>query len=285
MTIFVIRNIFTGLSSYITTLTHILNGTIFCSIAVELDVELNMLSQYIDHKVFVFCTIIMNPFLTSPAYGDAEKASLPTISVSSENCKNAFSDMTYEELKTKLETALSEKNKTLINLDFKTLQAQVDILSEHLLTTEQMETTDYLSALKKTSSYLTELENLLSKSKENAKLIKETHIIPLATMASLKSDYDSCMGLKTQFGEIFKQLSQLNKDFTEIQMISPQKIVAQRRSVNEMIEKIEESNKNETSQQAIASHLNFIQTQINTVTTTFKFDMKQLNIADLHAQQ
>lgn len=245
-----------------------------------------MIKTIIDQRVLLFCGIVIIPLISLSQIKSEDLASQKSNAITvSDHCKNEFSDVTYSDLKNKLELTLAEKNKTLVNLDFKTLQAQVDILSEHLLTTENMENTEYLSALKKTATHLNELEELLAKAKDNAKQLKENHIIPLATMASLKSEYDNCRGVPTQFDEIFKQLSRLNKDFTEIQMISPQKIIAQKKIVNDLIEKLEEQTKVELNQQSIASHLNFIQNQINTVTTTFRFDIKILNIANLHAQQ
>ncbi|MBY0317016.1 MAG: hypothetical protein K2Q26_15965 [Bdellovibrionales bacterium] len=242
-----------------------------------------MFSSFIDQRVILFCLIICSPFL-SESVAETQANDVPVVGPTLpavDSCKTEFSDVTFADLKSKLESILNEKNKTLVNLDFKTLQAQVDILSEHLLVTDNMDQNEFLAALKKTLGHLNELEDLLDKAKSNAKIIREEHVIPLATMASLKSEFDTCKGQESQYNDIFKQLSRLNKDFTEVQMISPQKILAQKKTINELIEKLEDKATVQITQQSLASHLNFIQNQINTVTSTFRFNTKLLNIATL----
>jgi hypothetical protein len=189
-----------------------------------------------------------------------------------------FSDVSYDDLKTKLITTLNEKNKSLIFLDFRGLQAQVDILVNHLMTEEAYSKADSGEILVKIVAYLDQLENLLAKAKGNAKILKDEHVVPLATLTSLKAEYDKCQGINSEFPVIFKHLSQLNKDLNEILMLSPARIIAQRDSVKNLLKKIEEKNAGMTAKN-IAEPLNFIQNQINTVTHTFQFDTKSLNMA------
>lgn len=188
-----------------------------------------------------------------------------------------FSDVSYDELKNKLSKTLEEKNKSLIFLDFRTLQAQIDLVANHVLMEENYSTADALDILNKVFVYLEQYEVLLAKAKANAKNIKDDHVVPLATLTSLKADYDKCRGVDSQFPEIFKHLSQLNKDLNEILMMSPQKILAQKDTVKNLIQKVEDNKV--LSSKSVALSLNFIQGQINTVTHAFQFDVKTLNIA------
>lgn len=189
-----------------------------------------------------------------------------------------FSDVSYEDLKKKLTATLNEKNKSLIFLEFRGLQAQVDILVSHLMSEDVYSKEDTAEILTKITAYLDQLESLLAKAKANAKLIKEEHVVPLATLTSLKSESDKCMGIKSQFTVIFKHVSQLNKDLNEILMMSPQRILAQKETVKNLVRKIEDNNIGLTSKN-ISEPLNFIQNQINTVTHTFEFDTQSLNMA------
>ena len=188
-----------------------------------------------------------------------------------------FSLISYGELTSKLEKALDQKNKSSIFLELRTLQAQVDVLVSHLLSLDSSEKNETQALLEKTLAYLNQLESLLIKAKSTSRMIKEEHVIPLATMTSLKADYDSCIGSKSVYQNIFKTLSQLNIDLTEILMISRQRLIAQKNGVFNLIEKVE-NNKN-ISVQSISSHLNFIQNQINAITNTYSFDVTTLNIA------
>lgn len=198
-----------------------------------------------------------------------------------EACANAaeFSHINYETLTKKLDGVLKEKNKSLIFLDYKTLQAQVDVLVNHLLSVDTSDKKRTLSLLEKTLAYLEQLEKLLRKTKNTARMIKEKHVIPLATMTSLKSEADKCGGVDSAYSDIFKTLSQLNLDLTEILMISRQQIISQKNKVVTIIEKIENDKSSALSLAGVSSHLNFIQMQINSITRTFQFDTKSLNVA------
>lgn len=225
--------------------------------------------------------VVDNNNLDAEPTKDANTSEEETSTILPNACEisGQFSSVSYVELKKKLETALEEKNKSLIFLDFRTLQAQVDVLVNHLLTINMSDKKETISLLEKTLTYLNQLETLLRKAKTNARLIKENHVIPLATMTSLKADYDKCQGINSEFRGIFKTLSQLNIDLTEILMISRQKILSHKETVISLIEKLENKKVDELSTQTISSQLNFIQTQINTITQTFQFDVKSLNIA------
>jgi hypothetical protein len=221
--------------------------------------------------------VVLAPLLGAPI---SALAQVDTVAEATKCMQNLqFSDVSYDELKTKLTATLDEKNKSLIFLDFRGLQAQVDILVTHLMmSNETYSKKDSTEILLKVTSYLDQLESLLAKAKSNAKIIKDEHVVPLATLTSLKAEYDHCQGINSEFPIIFKHLSQLNKDLNEILMLSPAHIIAQKDTVKNLIKKIEDKNTG-LSARSIAEPLNFIQNQIVTVTQTFEFDTKTLNIA------
>lgn len=196
------------------------------------------------------------------------------------NCSSSFefSDVTYEDLRSKLEVTLREKNKSLILLEFRGLQAQIDVIVNHLTVEENLDQKMVLEILEKNLSYIEQLEKLMGKAKENAKTIKDDHVIPLASLTSLKSESDKCFGIDSQYLRIFKTLSQLNKDFNEILMMSPQKLVAQREKVKSLLRQTQ-SGKIKISSQIMNESFNVMQTHINIVTQTFEFDSSRLQIA------
>jgi hypothetical protein len=189
-----------------------------------------------------------------------------------------FSDVSYTELRDKLTSTLKEKNKSLIFMDFRGLQAQIDVMVAHLMSEESYNKNDAKEILVKVEAYLSQFEALLVKAKVNAKTIKDEHVVPLATITSLKAEYDKCKGLNSQFSEMFKILSQLNKDLNEILMMSPARINAQKDAVEKLRDKLDDKNVRLNAKN-ISEPLNFIQTQINTVTHTFEFDTKVLGLA------
>jgi hypothetical protein len=186
-----------------------------------------------------------------------------------------WSDNTYEELRAKLETTLQEKNKSIISLDFKGLQAQVDVAVNHLISQDNLTDEDYKGLLKKNISYLEQLAQLVEKAQETTRTVKEGYVIPLATLTSLKAESDKCQGIESQYSAIFKAVSQLNKDLNEILMMSPTRILAQKEKVSKMLDQVEDGKLKMTVNIA-TENFNFIQTQINAVTAPFEFDSKSL---------
>jgi hypothetical protein len=189
-----------------------------------------------------------------------------------------WSDVTYEDLRMKLEETLKEKNKSLISLDFKSLQAQVDVAVNHLLTQDGLSNEDYIDLLKKNLAYLEELEKLMNTAKESTRLVKEGYVVPLAALTSIKAESDKCLGNDSQYLHIFQTLSQLNKDFNEILMMSPQKLIVQKEKVRRLLDQLEDGKIKLTVKEA-TEHLNFIQMQINAVTSAFEFDSRILQVA------
>ncbi len=227
-------------------------------------------------KVFTFILILM--ILTNGSSSEALEPVPPQTSA----CPSAelFSDITYEDLRTKLDKTLNEKNKSLIFLDFRGLQAQIDVLANHLVAEDKLSSKEANVVLKKTVSHLEQLEALLAKAKESAKALKEDHVVPLATLTSLKAEADSCNLITSPYTDIFKSLSKLNIELTEILMLSPQKILAQKEKAKNLLSKLDTDQEiSNISNQAIAENFNFIQRLVETVTQTFEFDTRILQVA------
>jgi hypothetical protein len=191
-----------------------------------------------------------------------------------------FSDITYEDLRTKLDKTLSEKNKSLIFLDFRGLQAQIDVLANHLVAEDKLTSKEAQVILKKTVAHLEQLEALLGKAKESAQMIKADHVVPLATLTSLKAEADACNLIPSPYTDIFKSLSKLNNELNEILMLSPQKILAQKEKANAMLNRLDTDQEiSNVSNQTIAENFNFIQRLVENVTQTFDFDTRLLQVA------
>jgi hypothetical protein len=229
-------------------------------------------------KVFTFLFILI--ILTNGSSSEAQET--PVQVPLSTNCPSAelFSDVTYESLRNQLNVTLSEKKKSLIFLDFRGLEAQIDVLANHLIEQDQLKSKEAVTILKKTISHLDQLDLLISKAKEAAKQVKENHVVPLATLTSLKSEADACNLIVSPYTEIFKVLSSLNKELNEILMISQQRVKAQKERAQNLLAKINTSDeKSNVTNQAIAEHFNFIQKHVQDVTRTFEFDPSVLQIA------
>ncbi|MCB9073267.1 MAG: hypothetical protein H6623_06565 [Bdellovibrionaceae bacterium] len=191
-----------------------------------------------------------------------------------------LTDISYEDLRKKLEAVLSEKNKSLTFLDLRALQAQMDIMVGHLISESEMSKPNALVFLERTKEYYEQLGNLLDKTKENAKIIKENHVVPLAAVTSMKAEMDKCYGLQTQYADIFSILSKLNRDLNEILMMSPSRLNAQKEKVKNLltqVKRLPEEQKINSSD--LVENLNFMQMQINTVTQTFDFNSKIIQLA------
>lgn len=198
------------------------------------------------------------------------------------SCPSAelFSDVTYESLRTKLDKTFKEKNNSLVLVDFRALQAQIDVLSSHLLIQDKLTSKEAQTVLKKSISHLDQLQSLLAKAKEAARTLKEDQVVPLATLTSLKAEADACNLVSSPYGDIFKLLSQLNKELNEILMTSEYKIQAQREKVQNLLQKIKSTDEESpVSNQSIAESFNFIQKNILSITKTFEFDPTVLLIA------
>ncbi len=191
-----------------------------------------------------------------------------------------FSDITYEDLRAKLDKTLTEKNKSLIFLDFRGLQAQIDVLANHLVLEDKLTSKEANVILKKTVAHLELLENLLNKAKDSARTIKENHVVPLATLTSLKAEADACNLIPSPYTDIFRSLSKLNNELNEILMLSPQKILAQKEKAKNMLGRIDtQAELSNVSNLAIAEHFNFMQRLVQNITQTFDFDTRALQIA------
>lgn len=192
-----------------------------------------------------------------------------------------FSDITYEDLRAKLDKTLTEKNKSLIFLDFRGLQAQIDVLANHLVSEDNLTSKEATVILKKTVSHLEQLEVLLNKAKESARLIKEDHVVPLATLTSLKAEADACNLIASPYTDIFKSLSKLNIELNEILMLSPQKILAQKEKAKNMLGRLDtRQDVSNVSNQTIAENFNFMQRLVQNITQTFDFDTRLLQVAN-----
>ncbi|MCC6138443.1 MAG: hypothetical protein IT287_07400 [Bdellovibrionaceae bacterium] len=194
-----------------------------------------------------------------------------------------LTDISYEDLRKKLESVLNEKNKSLTFLDLKSLQAQMDIMVSHLVSESEVDKSTALTFLERTGQYYEQLGLLLEKTKDTAKTIKDDHVVPLATVTSLKAEVDMCHGLASQYADVFRILSQLNRDLNEILMLSPSRINSQKEKNKQLIALL----KKNTSEQKINSkdlveNLNFIQRQISTITQTFDFNSRVIQLATAH---
>ncbi len=230
-------------------------------------------------KVITFLFILF--ILSNGSYADAQERLNKDLE-STATCPSAtlFSDITYEDLRSKLDNTLKEKNKSLIFLDFRGLQAQVDVLANHLVEQDRLTASEAKTILKKTIAHLETLEALLDKAKEAAQQIKENQVVPLATLTSLKSEADACNLVVSPYNDIFKTLSHLNKELSEILMISPQKITAQKEKAQSLLRKVSSSDEaSAASNQDIAAHFNFMQKNIQFIVQTFEFDPRVLQVA------
>ena len=232
-------------------------------------------------KLITFLIVIFS--LSNGSSAKAQDIQLPvTQAVTQSACpsEELFSDITYEDLRKKLDTTLKEKNKSMTFLDFRGLQAQMDVLTNHLLVEDQLTSKEATAILKKTLAHMEQLNSLLIKAKESAKQIKEDQVVPLATLTSLKSEADACNLTASPYNDIFKILSRLNKELGEILMISQYKISAQKEKVSAMLSKVRSSDElAPVKNQEIAEHFNFIQKHIQYIVQTFEFDPRVLQIA------
>ncbi len=228
-------------------------------------------------KVLTFLMILI--ILTNGSSSEALEPLPPQTSA----CPSSelFSDITYEDLRTKLDKTLSEKNKSLIFLDFRGLQAQIDVLANHLVSEDNLKSKEAAVILKKTVAHLEQLEVLLNKAKESARLIKEDHVVPLATLTSLKAEADACNLILSPYTDIFKSLSKLNIELNEILMLSPQKILAQKEKAKNMLGRLDTNQEvSNVSNQTIAENFNFMQRLVQNITQTFDFDIRLLQVAN-----
>lgn len=197
--------------------------------------------------------------------------------------ESKLTDISYEDLRKKLESVLNEKNKSLTFLDLKALQAQMDIMVSHLVAESEVDKDTAQTFLERTSQYYDQLGVLMDKTKENARIIKENYVVPLATVTSLKAEVDKCHGLDTQYSDIFKILSQLNRDLNEILMLSPSRLNVQKEKNKNLLaalKKREDTQK--ISSRDLVENLNFMQIQISTITQTFDFNSKVIQLATAH---
>jgi len=224
-------------------------------------------------QVIYFLMTIVLPFAAS-----TEEKPIAILPPAEAACAipDVFSDLAYEDLRVKLQNTLRDQNKSLILLDFKGLQAQVDVLVSHLINEDNFDAGELREILKKNLAYLEQLEKLIAKAKDSAKLIKDTHVVPMASLTSLKAESDNCLGIASPYTNSYKTLSQLNKDFNEILVMSPEKIAAEKQTVKKLLGQIDDKKFNA---QILTEHFNFLQTHINTVTQTFQFNADQLQIA------
>lgn len=228
-------------------------------------------------KVLTFLMILM--ILTNGSSSEALEPVPPQTSA----CPSSelFSDITYEDLRTKLDKTLNEKNKSLIFLDFRGLQAQIDVLANHLVSEDNLTSKEANVILKKTVTHLEQLEVLLNKAKESARMIKEDHVVPLATLTSLKAEADACNLIPSPYTDIFKSLSKLNIELNEILMLSPQKIISQKEKAKNMLARLDTNQEvSNVSNQTIAENFNFMQRLVLNITQTFEFDTRLLQVAN-----
>lgn len=240
-----------------------------------------MIINWIHHQTGLFLTFMM---MSTAAYGQ-KLATAPTETTEEVVCEvdSKLTDNSYEDLRKQLEAVLEEKNKSLTFLDLKSLQAQMDVMVNHLISESEVDKTTAVSFLERTGAYYEQLGLLLEKTKETAQNIKEKHVVPLATQTSLKSELDKCHGVNSPYEDIFRILSKLNRDLNEILMLSPSRINAQKeknKNVLAQIKKKEESVK--MNSRDLVENLNFMQIQISTITQTFDFNSKVLQLATAH---
>lgn len=195
------------------------------------------------------------------------------------NCQLAqgFSEINYEQLKEKLQEALRKKNGSITFLNFKTLQAQVDIFASHLLSSRPQNNEEAMQLTEQTLGYLTQLEVLVEKAKENATQFKKDYVIPLATLTSMRAEYDRCTGNTSSYTDIFKTISQLNTDLTNILMISPQKLIAKKKTLLKQQKELDnDAAGNLNIHLELSASLHYVQQNVRTITDTFSFDTNHL---------
>lgn len=191
-----------------------------------------------------------------------------------------LTDISYEDLRTKLESVLNEKNRSLTFLDLKSLQAQMDIMVSHLVAESEVDKSTALTFLERTGQYYEQMGQLLDKTKENARIIKEDHVVPLATVTSLKAESDECHGINSQYSDIFKIVSKLNRDLNEILMLSPSRLNSQKEKNKILIASLKKhEGEQKISSRDLVENLNYIQLQISTITQTFDFNSKIIQLA------
>lgn len=197
--------------------------------------------------------------------------------------ESQLTDVSYEDLRKKLESVLNEKNKSLTFLDLKSLQAQMDLIVSHLISESEVDRSTALTFLERTGQYYEQLSKLLETTKENARIIKEHHVVPLATLTSLKAELDTCHGIPSQYSDVFKILSKLNRDLNEILMLSPSRLNMQReKNKNLLVALKKQEDVQKISSRDLVENMNFIQLQISTITQTFDFNSKVIQLATAH---
>lgn len=233
--------------------------------------------------------VIFTSMMMLPVFALAATSTPNTDSVDSAaeevvcEAESKLTDISYEDLRKKLESVLNEKNKSLTFLDLKALQAQMDLMVNHLVSESEVDKETAVTFLERTSKYYDQLSILLDKTKENARIIKESHVVPLATLTSLKAEVDKCHGLNTQYSDIFKILSKLNRDLNEILMLSPSRLNVQREKNKNLLAEIKRQEKTQNiSSRDLVENLNFMQIQISTITQTFDFNSKIIQLATTH---
>jgi hypothetical protein len=191
-----------------------------------------------------------------------------------------LTDITYEDLRKKLAEVLAEKNKSLTFLDLRALEAQMDVMAGHLISETEIDKENALTFLDRSAKYYEQLGTLLAQTKENAKIIKDNYVVPLATVTSMKAEVDRCHGLNSQYADIFSILSKLNRDLNEILMLSPSRLVAQKEKVKNLTAIVRKKEAGvKISSRDLVESLNFMQLQISTITQTFEFNPKIIQIA------
>lgn len=233
----------------------------------------------------ILSATLLTAFFASPVLAQTKTPASTTDATEEVVCEvdSQLTDISYEDLRKKLESVLNEKNKSLTFLDLKSLQAQMDILVSHLVSESEVDTATALTFLERTGQYYEQMSKLLESTKENARIIKEHHVVPLATLTSLKAELDSCHGTPSQYSDIFKILSKLNRDLNEILMLSPSRLNLQKEKNKALVISLKKQQGSQTiSSRDLVENMNFIQMQISTITQTFDFNSKIIQLATAH---
>jgi hypothetical protein len=231
----------------------------------------------------IFTSMLMSPICALAATSKSNTDAIESAEEVVCEAESKLTDISYEDLRKKLEAVLNEKNRSLTFLDLKALQAQMDIMVSHLVSESEVDKETAVTFLERTGKYYDQLGVLLEKTKENAQLIKDNHVVPLATVTSLKAEVDKCYGLNTQYSDIFKILSKLNRDLNEILMLSPSRLNVQREKNKNLLAEIKrQEDKQNVSSRDLVENLNFMQIQISTITQTFDFNSKIIQLATTH---
>lgn len=252
----------------------------FCNYRGGLNVCGGLMNRQFTHYLYVslLTAFAAAPAWAQPAVTDASDTEEVVCEVDSK-----LTDISYEDLRKKLEGVLNEKNKSLTFLDLKSLQAQMDIMVNHLVAESEVDNSTALTFLERTGQYYEQMGKLLEKTKENARLIKENHVVPLATLTSLKADLDKCHNIESQYSDVFKILSKLNRDLNEILMLSPSRLNLQKEKNKALISAIKKQDEAlKISSRDLVENMNFIQMQISTITQTFDFNSKIIQLATAH---